>query len=151
MAIVNSLGKATAGYGAGLLTQLLAQALADGANTVNVPVSPSLSSGKIRIKVYNGTGTTPAVTDIYVNGKDGTNSVRLGAMSLHPAAAFAITSTAYLEMIGEFLVDTGLAAATNGGSTGKLITQGITSFDVIITMSGTSEAALADIEVCGEP
>ena len=149
MAIVNSVATATAGYGAGLLYQSLANVLADGANTITVTISPSMQSGKIRVKVYGPSGTSPAVTDLYASASDGTNTVRLGALSVHPASAFALTSTTWFEMIGEFLVDTGLASG-NGGSTGVMITQGATSIIVVVTISGTSEAALADVEVCGQ-
>lgn len=150
MAIVNSVGTATAGYGSGILVQSLANALVDGANTVNVLTPLNMASGKIRIKIYGQAGTSPAVTDILVNAKDGTNSARVGSMMLHPAVAFALTSTAWLELIGEFLLDNGLASG-NGGATGALIGSGATSFDIIITLSGTGETALADIEICGQP
>lgn len=150
MAIVNSVGTATAGYGSGLLFTSIGNALVDGANTVNVPVSPSIARGKIRVKIYGPAGTSPAFTDLIVNAKDGTNSVRIGSMSVHPASAFALTSTAWFEMIGEFLLDDGLASG-NGGAAGTLITQGATSFDVIATLSGTGETAKMDVEICGEP
>ena len=151
MAIVNSVGTATAGYGSGYLVQKVAQPLVDGANTITLSTSVvPLARGKIRVKVYGAAGTSPALTDIYATATDGTNTVRLGALSLHPAAAVALSTTSWVEMIGEFLLDTGLVSG-NGGASGDLIGTGATSFSVVITISGTGETATADVELCGEP
>src|ERR1700688_2828790 len=148
MAIVNSAATVTPGFDSTLVFQKLANALVDGVNTINIPTVPSLARGMIRVKIYNGAGTSPAFTNMAVNAKDGTNSVRLGEMDVHPNTAFALSATTWYEMIADFIVDTGLASG-NGGSTGVMLAQGATSFDFLITISRTSETATCDIEICG--
>lgn len=145
-----SVGSVTAGYGAGLLVQSLANALVDGANTITLTPTIPFGSGKVRVKVYNGAGTSPAVATISATATDGTNTVDIAEGYVHPASAFALSSTRWTEHIFEFLLDDGLASG-NGGSSGKLIGTGATSITVTITLSGTGETASADVELCGQP
>jgi hypothetical protein len=102
--------------------------------------------GWIRIKIYNGAGTSPTVTDIKITASDGTNTVTMA--SWHPGVAASLSSTAFLDVVLPFLIDTTVAG---GGSTGTLSTTGATSISVITTLGGTSPAATMDIEMLKVP
>jgi hypothetical protein len=114
-----------------------------------IPASGVLSfqttTGKIRMKVYNGGGTTPALTDILVTASDGTNSVVIGNSLLHPTVAVTLiaASNQFFEFFFEYLLDSG----AGGGASGTLA-GGATSFSVKTTMSGTSPTASMDLEIC---
>jgi hypothetical protein len=109
-------------------------ALTDGANTVTVPSSgsltPTISAGKVRVKVYNGTGTSPALATLTVTVTDGTTTEAV--FYYHPSSALALSSTAW----ADFLID--FQSELN-----------CTSVSAVATLSGTSEGASMDIEVLG--
>jgi hypothetical protein len=108
-------------------------------------LSFSTTTGKIRMKVYNGGGTTPALTDVLVTASDGTNSVVIGNSMLHPTVAITLLASAnqFFEYFFEYLLDSG----AGGGASGTLA-GGATSFSVKTTMSGTTPTASLDLEIC---
>jgi hypothetical protein len=150
MAIVNSIATTSAGFGSGQLVQRAGITLGSG-TTVSLPasgaISPNIYRGKIRLKVYNGTGTNVALTAILFQITDGTNTVVI--WEFNPSAAVSLTSTQYLDLEKDFLVDYG----AGGGATGTLL--GPASGAIVIqftpTLSGSSPAATGDFEVVGEP
>lgn len=152
MAIVNSVATAGPGYGSGFLTQRLAIAVASG-TTYSVPATGSVNGnpiyrGKIRVKIYNGAGTSPTVTELVLQITDGTNTVVLD--DVKPTATIALSSTAWFDYVKEFIVDYSTAG---GGATGTLLGPGTAAaivIQVIPSLGGTSPAATMDVEVYGE-
>ena len=117
-------------------TVLLRQgvSLTDGANTVTVPssgsFSPTMSTGRVRVKIYNGTGTSPAVTKVTLTGTDGTTTETFDTW--YPDTSLSLSSTAWFDKVFIFLSELNL-----------------TSISCVATLSGTSEGASMDIEVLG--
>ena len=107
------------------------------------------TAGRIRVKIYNGGGTTPTFTDLVVNASDGTNTVIIGPSLVHPASAIGLTATQWFEYEFEYLLDTA-ASGAGGGATGQLsgVVGGATSFNILTTMGGTSPTASMDVEIC---
>jgi len=128
------------GFGQGQMNDTLFlnanQALTSGQNTVAVPASgsfsPTISAGKVRIKVYAGAGTSPTLTDIVVTATDGTTTVTFPQGAYHPSVAVSMTTTSIIDFEFDFITDLNL-----------------TSFSFKITLAGTSPTATADIEVLG--
>jgi hypothetical protein len=110
------------------------------------------STFKLRIKVYNGAGTSPTLTDITVTVTDGTNTVTV--WSFHPGTAVTLSSTSWYDSGPlEFVVDTA-ASGSGGGAVGQLIapvqsatTGAIQTITVKTTLGGTSPAATIDVDV----
>lgn len=111
-------------------------------------LSLTTTMGRIRMKVYNGGGTTPALADILATASDGTNTVVIGQGILHPNVAITLlaASNQFFEFYFEYLIDLG----AGGGATGTLSNTigGATSFSVKTTMTGTSPTASMDLELC---
>lgn len=133
------------------LVQSLAVALSGTAQqTTRVPASgsitPQVNRGYIRAKVYNGGGTSPTLSDITFQAADGTNTVFID--NVHPAAAVALSTTSWVDVLIDFIVDT---FGTSGGAAGNLISPGATFFNVLTTMGGTSPTASMDVEIVAEP
>jgi hypothetical protein len=105
--------------------------------------------GRIRIKIYNGGGTSPTVADVLILASDGTNSVVVGQGLVHPNAAVAITTTQWYEEEFEYILDTA-ASGAGGGASGQLssVVGGANSFSVKTTLGGTSPTASMDMEIC---
>lgn len=149
MSIVNSIATYSGeGY---QLIQSLAQVVSAAALTVKVPttgsISPAVTRGLWRTKVYNGGGTTPAITSVTLTGTDGTNTVTLD--NFVPTSGITISSTAYIDVCGDFIFDT--AASSTGGLSGTLIFGGATSFTFTFAVSGTSATFSADCEIAAAP
>ena len=84
--------------------------------TVRVPsgstsMSPPLFRGCWRFKLYNPGGTTPALVSLTLTATDGTNTVTVA--NFVPVSAITITSTAYVDVKGDYIIDT--AASSTGG------------------------------------
>jgi len=149
MAIVNSV--ATYQPDSAQLIQNLAVAITFAASpqTVLVPssgsISPPVVRGKGRAKIYNQT-VAINVTNISLQGKDGTNTVNLDVYN--PPAVIAITATAYLDVMFQFILDTTTAG---GGASGSLIFGGATSFAYVVITTGAGGTASGDFEIAAQP
>lgn len=112
-------------------------------------LAPTTTMGRIRLKIYNGGGTTPALTDVLVTGSDGTNTVVIGQAVLHPNVAITLLASGnqWLEFIFDYLFDVG---SPGGGASGQLSSAigGANSFSVKTTLSGTAPTASMDMEIC---
>lgn len=111
--------------------------------------STTFTAGRVRIKIYNGAGTTPALTDIVFKVGDGTNLITIGESLLHPNSAIAISATSWLEFEFEFVVDVATTSGTGGGSIGQLLASigGANQASLITTMTGTGATASLDVEL----
>ena len=89
-----------------------------------------LSAGWVRVKIYNGTGTSPTLTDLLITGSDGTTTVQIA--QVHPNSAVTLSTTSWFDEIFPFFVDLTL-----------------TSITIKTTLGGTSPAATMDCEVGG--
>ena len=149
MAIVNSIGTFT-GVGAQLVALTGISMNGAGPTTTTVPssgsFSPVVNRGYCRVKVYNGGGTSPTLTDITLQASDGTNTVTLD--NFHPGVAVTLSATSFCDWETEFIFD---SLATGGGSTGTLSGGGATTFKVLTTFGGTAPSALMDIEIAATP
>jgi hypothetical protein len=155
MTITNSVAINSAGYGAPQLVQRVNVALSgSGQQTTSVPsagsIIPGLYQGKVRIKVYAGTGTGVTLVDVVIQITDGTNTVILD--NYHPNAAVALTATQWVDFMVEFQVDFG---GTTGGATGNLISPGAATAAAVVvqvlTTLGVPGGATLDVEVIGQP
>ena len=149
MAIVNSVATFT-GVGAQLVQRTgVAVTTAGSPQTIAVPssgsLSPAVARGYWRAKVYNQS-VALSLTSITITGSDGTNTVTLD--NFVPAAALAITATAFLDACGDFLLDTTTAG---GGASGSLIFGGATVINFVLVMTGAGGTAAADVEIAAEP
>lgn len=117
-----------------------------------IPASGTLAltftAGKLRIKIYNGGGTTPALTDIVVTAGDGTNNITIGELLLHPTVAITLSATSWLEFEDEFLLDVATSGA-GGGASGQLsaVVGGANQMSIKTTLSGTAPTASMDLEL----
>lgn len=149
MAIVNSIAT-YAGEGFQLI-QRVGVAINTATLTITVPatgtISPAVTRGNWRCKCYNGGGTTPGVTSIVVNAKDANNTVQIGCYV--PPSTVALTNIAWLDVKGDFIVDT--AVASNGGAAGAMTFGGATTFTFVFVQSGTSPTWSADFEIAAAP
>ena len=109
-------------------------------------LSPVCTAGRIRMKLYNGASSI-TVTDIKVTATDGTNTITLAQSLVHPNAAVALTSTAWLEFEFEFVIDVATSGA-GGGASGQLSSAigGANNFNVIIA-TGTGGTGSMDVEL----
>lgn len=120
-----------------------------GQQTFPIPATGTLlgtTIGKIHIKIYNGGGTSPTLTNILVQASDGTNLVPI--FEYHPNTALALSTTSWFERIFDYLVDAVTGSSGSGGAVGQLIAGGATSFNVLTTLGGTSATASMDLEIC---
>jgi hypothetical protein len=117
-----------------------------------VPLAVGVTSGRMRVKIYNGAGTSPTVTKLQVQASDGTNKVVI--FDQNYGTAVTLSTTSWLDEMFDFIVDTA-ASGSGGGATGQLIAPtssaagGITQFIVTPTLGGTSVAATMDVEFFG--
>ena len=149
MSIVNSIATYSGeGYE---LIQSTAQVVTAAALTVRVPltgsISPAVTRGLWRTKVYNPGGTTPSITSVTLTAGDGTNTVTID--NFVNVATLVISTTAYMDVCGDFIIDT--AAASTGGLSGTLIFGGATFFTFTFVVSGTSATFSADCEIAAAP
>jgi hypothetical protein len=131
----------------------LAMTTAGSPQTWPLPASGTFTTpftaGRFRMRVYNGGGTTPTVTDVIFKVSDGTNTISIGGGFLHPNVGVLISATTWLEFEFEFVVDVATTTGTGGGSIGQLLASvgGATSASVITTMTGASGTASLDVEI----
>jgi hypothetical protein len=126
----------------------LGVALTAGANTITIPATGTIlgtTVGKIRLKIYGGAGTSPTVVSVAITATDGTNTVYVG--SDNPSAAQVLSSTKWYDRFFEYLVDAASVTSGAGSANGQLLPGGATKFTLTITLGGTSETGLADIEI----
>jgi hypothetical protein len=153
MAIVNSIATTGPGFGSGFLVARTAIAVSSGSASA-VPSTGSLTiaiyRGKIRVKIYNGAGTTPTLTKLQIALTDGTNTVVIGDWNF--GTAVTLSSTSYWDGFIAFCVDYSTAG---GGATGTLLAPTVSTnaqvVNVTPTLGGTSPAATMDVEIYGEP
>ena len=124
-------------------------------NSVAGLLVPTCTVGAIRVKIYNGAGTSPTVSKIQIMAYDGTNSVVVADWNFSTAVTLSTTSWCDVTM-APLIADTA-TGSTSGGAVGQLISGssatsgngGIQCFKVIPTLGGTSPAATMDVEVFG--
>jgi len=150
MAIVNS-AATYAGVGCQVLQNIAVAIVTTAApgQTVRVPASgsfsPTVTRGYARCKIYNTTSAI-TITSIQVNANDGTNTCTLDTWA--PAATLSITSTAYCDVMWDFILDTSTAG---GGASGTLIFGGATFFNFLVISATASGACSGDFEIAAEP
>ena len=138
MPIVNSVALINPGLGVGAqVQQVLATALSTtGAVANTIPATGTLAqtfrSGKIRIKISNGAGTSPTLVALQVSVTDGTTTELLFEFS--PAVATPLSATSYVDLSFDFITDLNANKVT-----------------VTTTLGGTSPTATMDMEACLEP
>jgi hypothetical protein len=118
--------------------------------TIRIPAgsvnfSPAVARGYWRVKIYNQT-VAISLTSVNVQASDGTNTITVD--DFVPVAAVAITATAWVDVCGDFILDTSTAG---GGATGTLIFGGATLINIILAGTGAGGTATADAEVAAEP
>lgn len=134
MTFTNRLGKCSIGFGNPISNDslFLSQNNAlSGTGETKIALSgfsPTVQHGQIRVKVSAGTGTSPTVVSVRIVVTDGTNSEEV--YSFNPATAFAISSTAALDLLSHFLSELS-----------------VTEVDVYVTLGGSSPGATCDVEV----
>lgn len=123
-------------------------------NSVAGLLIPTVTIGRVRVKVYNGAGTSPTLTKLQIMGFDGTNSVVIADWNF--GTAVTISSTSWADLIADFICDTA-PSTTSGGAVGYLIgaasatsgNGGIQCIKVIPTLGGTSPSCTMDVEIFG--
>ena len=90
--------------------------------------SPTIGSGYVRVKVYNGTGT-PALSSIAVTVTDGTTTETIGAFNPNSSDAPTLSTTAWGDVVFPFLSELNVNSAT---ITVRLTTPGGAKADVEI-------------------
>lgn len=155
MAFNRRLDSTFPGFGVGVRNdasyQQIAVALSGTAQqTVPLPATGTFSTpftaGKLRLKIYGGGGTTPAISDIVVSFTDGTNTVYPPQGVYHPTAAKTLSATLWLEWYFEFLFD--VASTGGSGTVGGMLASvgGANAGTILTTMTGTSPTASLDID-----
>lgn len=149
MAIVNSIATYSGeGY---QLIQNIGAAVTATAVTVRVPasgsISPAVTRGLWRVKIYNQT-VAISITNLTLIANDGTNQATIDNFAL--VAALAIGTTAYVDVCGDFIFDTAVAASA-GGVSGTLIFGGATFFQFVINSTGAGGTAVGDFEIAAAP
>lgn len=123
-------------------------------NTVAGLIVPTVTAGRVRVKVYNGTGTSPTLTKLQIMGYDGTNSVVIADWNF--STAVTLSSTSWADVISDFICDTA-PSTISGGAVGYLIggasatsgNGGIQCIKVIPTLGGTGPGCTMDVELFG--
>src|ERR1700733_13064723 len=108
---------------------------------------PTTTAGRIRLKIYNGGGTTPTITALSVTASDGTNSILLAQSIVAPNRL--ISATSWLEFEFEYILDVATAAGAGGGAIGQLLSSigGANAFALNYTLTGTTGTASLDVEI----
>jgi hypothetical protein len=123
-------------------------------NTTAGLLIPTLVIGRLRIKIYNGTGTSPTLTKLQVFASDGTNSVVIGDLNF--GTAVTLSSTSWFDWMKDWIADTA-SGSTSGGAVGLLISGssatsgqgGAQYLKIVPTLGGTGPGATMDAEVFG--
>ena len=123
-------------------------------NTVVGLLIPTVTICKVRVKIYNGAGTSPTLTKLQIMGYDGTNSVVIADWNF--GTAVTLSTTSWFDGFAFCMADTA-TGATSGGAVGQLISGssatsgngGMIAVKIIPTLGGTSPAATMDAEIFG--
>ena len=119
-------------------------------NSVAGLLVPTITVGRVRVKIYNGAGTSPTLTKLQISITDGTNTVIVEDRNF--GTAVTLSSTNFYDGVFNFLIDYSTAG---GGATGTLLAPTVSTTAMVVnvtpTLGGTSPAATMDIEVYGEP
>jgi hypothetical protein len=105
------------------------------------------AAGRIRLKFYNGGGTTPTITAISVTASDGTNTILIPQSIFNLSGGQLLSSTKWLDFEFDYLLDVATLSTGAGGTTGQLLPGGATSFAVNYTMTGTLGTGSLDAEI----
>lgn len=127
-------------------------------NSVAGLLVPTITAGRVRIKIYNGAGTTPTVLSVLTQAYDGTNLVTLDQFYVPTSSPTppTLSTTAWFDRMFDFVCDTA-PSTTSGGAVGYLIggasatsgNGGAQCIKVTPTLGGTSPAATMDVELFG--
>jgi hypothetical protein len=123
-------------------------------NSVAGLLIPTVTVGRLRIKIYNGTGTSPTLTKLQVKAYDGTNSVVIADWNF--GTAVTLSSTSWADLMMDFIADTA-TGSTSGGSVGQLISAssatsgngGLQCISIVPTLGGTGPGCTMDAEIFG--
>jgi hypothetical protein len=106
-----------------------------------------VSRGYVRVKIYGGGGTTPALVLMQVVVSDGTTFVLIG--QVNPTTAIALGTVA---VTGGAYGNAGVLGTSVGGVDFLypfIVDISCSQFSVITTLSGTSPTASMDVEMSG--
>lgn len=156
MSFVNRLPTVVPGFGSPLqndvlfLTQNVSIAAAGPTTFSLTGLTPTISRGYIRVKIYGAAGTTPTIVLVDVVVTDGTTFVIVGR--INPATAIPLSTTA---AAGSPYTNGGTLAAglaTPGGIDFLfpfLVDINVNQVSVDITLGGTTPTGKLDLEVSG--
>lgn len=153
MAFVNSVKTIVPSFGSPFAndTLFLATAVAlstTGSQTKTLSgLSPTVSRGYVRVKIYGAGGTTPAIVSVQVIVSDGTTFVLIGLVN--PTTAIALGLVA---VTGGAYGNAGILGTSVGGMDFLfpfIVDISCTQFSVITTLSGTTPTASMDVELSG--
>lgn len=91
-------------------------------------ITPTIRAGYVRVKLYNGGGTSPTLAALQIDFTDGTTTETVAVMN--PAVAVPLSTTAFFDVVVPFLLEIGA-----------------TQINVKTTLGGTSPTASMDYEV----
>lgn len=118
-------------------------------------LQPTLTIGKLRVKIYNPSSSANTLTKLQCVATDGTNSVVFADCNF--STAVTLSATSWFDAYFNFCIDTA-PSTTSGGAVGYLIGSasatsgngGITALGVTPTLSSTSVTGISmDLEVLG--
>ncbi len=123
------------------------------ATTATVAI-PTFTIARLRVKIYNGAGTSPTLTKLQIAGQDGTNTVIL--QDLNFGTAVTLSTTSWFDCWFDLICDTA-PSTTSGGAVGYLIggasatsgNGGMQNLRIVPSLGGTSPAATMDLELLG--
>lgn len=116
---------------------------------------PTITTGKLRVKIYNPSSSANTLTKVQFVATDGTNTVIFQDLSF--GTAVTLSSTNWFDYVTDFLIDTA-PSTTSGGAVGYLIGSasattgngGITAIGVTPTLSSTNVTGITmDLELLG--
>jgi hypothetical protein len=123
--------------------------------TVAGLLQPTVTAGKLRVKIYNPSASANTLTKVQCVATDGTNSVVFADLNF--GTAVTLSSTSWFDWLTDFLIDTA-PSTTSGGAVGYLIGSasavtgngGVTAIGVTPTLSSPSVTGVTmDLEILG--
>lgn len=118
-------------------------------------LQPTITVGKLRVKIYNPSSSANTLTKVQCVATDGTNTVVFADCNF--GTAVTLSSTSWYDEYFNFLIDTA-PSTTSGGAVGYLIGSasattgngGITALGVTPTLSSSNVTGVTmDLEVLG--
>ena len=119
-------------------------------------LQPTITCGKLRVKIYNPSASANTLTKLQCVATDGTNSVVFADFNF--GTAVTLSATSWFDWASPaFIIDTA-PSTTSGGAVGYLIGSasattgngGITAIGVTATLSSTNVTGITmDLEVLG--